>query len=134
MTPWEILKDMGWFENRRIDTTHVKEYLTEKGYSWFPKVEAAFSEFGGLSSEKLHFDAIRAEMQVDPSWILNDYANRLNRSKLCILGQAFNNHLTLFIADSGDIFGGFDDFLCYIAADPRSAIVEIYSNTSFEEI
>ena len=38
------------------------------------------------------------------------------------------------MTDSGEIFGGFDDFLCYIAADPKSAIVEIYSNTSFEEI
>lgn len=46
MTPLEILKDMGWFENRRIDTSLVKEYLTEKGYSWFPKVEAILSELG----------------------------------------------------------------------------------------
>lgn len=84
MTPWEILKDMGWFENRRVDTTLVRKHLTEMGYSWFPKVEAILSEFGGLKSEKLHFEAIRAEMQVDPSWILVDYANRLNKSKLCI--------------------------------------------------
>lgn len=134
MTYLEILKDMGWFENRRVDTALIKRYLTEKGYSWFPKVEAILCEFGGLNSEKLHFDAIRAEKQVDSSWILDEYANRLNNNQLCILGQAFNNHLTLFMTDSGEIFGGFDDFLCYIAADPESAIVEIYSNTTFEEI
>lgn len=134
MTELEILKDIGWFENRRTNITYMKEYLTKKGYSWFPKVDDFFSEFGGLKSEKLHFDPIEAEKGVDSSWILSDYANRLNKTELCIIGQAFNNHLTLFMTDSGKIYGGFDDFLCYIAIDPKSAIIEIYLQTNFEEI
>lgn len=76
MTPREILEDMGWSDNRRFDVTIIKKHLIEKGYSWFPKVEAFFFEFGELKSEKLHFDAIHAEMGVDSSWILKDYASR----------------------------------------------------------
>lgn len=107
----------------------MRHYLTEKGYSWFPKVEDFFGEFGGLGSEKIHFDAIRAEKGVDPAWILDDYASRPSTTELCIIGQAFNNHLTLFMVGSGEVYGGFDDFMCYIAPDPRSAIVGIYSKT-----
>lgn len=123
-----ILNELNWIPNRKVDVLFLKEYLTQNGYFWSEKVNSFLEEFAWLKTKELHFDAVKAEKDIDPLWIQNEYAGRLNKTDLCIIGQAHNSHLTLFMDSHGKVYGGYDDFLCFIGYSYESAIENIYFN------
>ncbi|MET4106647.1 SUKH-3 domain-containing protein [Hymenobacter sp. UYP22] len=138
------LRKAGWYTGRKVLTLKYRVYLSiyEK-YNWFPEVAAFLEEFGGLAikfkreeggSDELNFHACDASAGVDVSWVQKDYAQRIGHSQFCVIGTAFSDHLLLFMDGEGRVYGGFDDYLCYIAEDGTKAIERICTNQPVQEI
>ena len=127
---------------RRVPNPKYRAFLSGGGNAWFDSVSTFLEEFGDLvisfkrkdgSRDTVHFDACEAVV-VGLWWIQNDYARRIGESRFCVIGSAYTNHLLLFMAKSGQVYGGFDDYLCFIAPSGLEAIVVIYTNQPVREI
>ncbi|RSK35418.1 SUKH-3 domain-containing protein [Hymenobacter metallilatus] len=140
----DCLRKAGWHAGRKVLTLKYRAYLSfYERYSWFPEVAAFLGEFGDLTikfkqdeggSDTLNTHACDASAGVDVSWIQEDYARRIGHSQFCVIGTAFSNHLLLFMDGAGRVYGGFDDYLCYIAEDGTKAIERICTNQPVQEI
>lgn len=132
----------GWQPRRSIITLAYRLRLFTEGYSWFPAVEQFLQEFGGLQikfptehgSDTLHFNASQAASGVYSDWALNNYAQRIGNGKLSVIGQAYSDHMTLYMTNTGEVYGGFDDFLCFIAESGKAAIEVICQGLPIQEI
>lgn len=129
-----ILEKLEWTPNRKIDVSSIKSCLIEKGYSWSEKVNIFLEEFGFLKTDQMHFDVLKTERDIDSSWILKDYSNRLNNVELCIIGQAYNDHMALFMDSLGKVYGGYDESLYLIGDSYELAIDNIYFNRELIEL
>jgi hypothetical protein len=129
-----ILKKLEWTPNRKINIDPIKNHLIDKGYFWFEKVNVFLEEFVFLKTEQMHFDVLKAERDIDSSWILKEYSQRLENVELCIIGQAYNDHLTLFMDSFGKIYGGYDESLYFIGDSYEIAIENIYFNQELIEL
>jgi hypothetical protein len=137
-----ILAKAGWSPNRNVWTLGYKLTLFAGGYPWFDAVEAFLRKFGGLrvsfehagQLEDFHFDVRQAVEGVDSSWGLQNYPERVGASKFCIIGQAYRGYLALYMDDTGKMYGGYDDYLCYIASSSEAAIEALCQNQPVQEI
>ena len=84
--------------------------------------------------DTLHFNACEAGAGEDARWVQGDYAPRIGNSKLCVIGEAYSNHLLLFMDDAGRVYGGYDDFLCDVASSGPEAIEALVANHTLPEI
>jgi len=139
----KYLENAGWNENRIINIDTFKNSLLENKYHFFKSTENFLQRFGYLhivypinieTESDLHFDVIQAINEIDPLWGQKNYYKRLGNRNICIIGQAHSDHLTLFMDDLGAVYGGFDDFLCFIANSGEEAIEAICLKKSFKEI
>ncbi|SEO76907.1 SUKH-3 immunity protein [Mucilaginibacter gossypiicola] len=137
-----LLSQAGWYQGREIDITDFKQELTVNGFTIPIAVEKFLTEFGRLNiiflrahgTDTVHFDAKEAVRGVDPLWAQKDYKTRLANKNLCIIGEAYSNHLTLMMDEDGAVYGGYDDFLCFIANSGREAIEAICLRLNSKEI
>ncbi|PJJ52908.1 SUKH-3 domain-containing protein [Hymenobacter chitinivorans] len=128
-----LLIKAGWQPGRHIITLRYRLALSLEGYPWLPVVEKFLSEFGGLritfprydGTDTFHFDAADAAAGIDVYWVQKNYAQRLGTDKLCVIGEAYGSHLLLFMSDTGKVYGGYDDILCFIASSGEEAIEAI---------
>lgn len=148
MTPFSAptqsyLSQAGWYVGRKVSTIKYRAYLAGEGYAWFPKVAAFLEEFGDLlvqferqsgHLDTLNLDACDASAGFDGQWVQHDYARRLHRASFCVIGQAYSDHLLLFMDEEGNVYGGFDDYLCFIADSGHQAIEAICTNQPLREI
>lgn len=139
----ELLIKAGWYEGRRIDVNKYKKCFQEENYPLLGTVRRFLAEFGDLHIEfqrengemdLLHFDAIKAARDIDPAWVQKAYANRLKNDNLCVIGQAYSNHIILFMDGDEKVYGGYDDLLYIISASGKGAIEHICLNYLIEEI
>ena len=137
-----VLSGAGWHVGRKVSQPKYRAFLSSEGYAWFPAVATFLEEFGDLtlsfkredgSADTLNFEACEAAI-VGPWWIQNDYARRIGEVQFCVIGRAYTNHLLLFMAESGRVYGGFDDYLCFIAPTGIEAIEVICTNQPVKEI
>ena len=84
--------------------------------------------------DTISFDACYASARIDSLWVTQDYANRIGKTQFCAIGAAYTHHLLLFMDDMGSVYGGFDDFLCFIGSSGGDAIEAICSNRQLREI
>lgn len=137
-----ILIESGWTSNRSIDITQYLNIAVSEGYSVCDEVQRFLRKFGGLRlrfdrngiEELLHFDAGRAMLDMDSSWIKKDYSVRLQTNDLCPIGQAFSNHLTILMDSNGSVYGSYDDLLYFFGETPATAIEAICLNRKPVEI
>ncbi|TGE09482.1 SUKH-3 domain-containing protein [Hymenobacter fodinae] len=139
----EQLAKAGWQPDRVISTLSYQLALRIERYPWFSAIEDFLQEFGGLritfsyqdgNTSILHFDASKAAADVDTDWALNNYKQRIGCSALCIIGQAYSDHMSLYMDEEGKVYGGFDDFLCLIAENGEAAIETICQRMPMREI
>jgi hypothetical protein len=132
-----------WYEGRKIDTGAFKFVSLRNGYFWTENVRHFLEEFGNLKiainresigTDFFHFDVVKAMNDFDPRWIKENYSRRLNGTQLCVIGQAFSNHLTLMMSEDGKVYGGFDDFLTLLGGDGRQAIENICKGEKGTEV
>jgi len=138
----KILLESSWRKGRKIDTSLFKEILVKEGYDWFPSVENFLSEFGNLrlvflssngKKDSLHFDVIKTANDIDVRWITEDYSKRIESENFCIIGQAFSDHMTLFMDGQGRVYGGFDDQLFSVGENGLDAIQHICLNHKLKQ-
>jgi hypothetical protein len=131
----EYLTKAGWYAGRKVSLIKYRAYLCGEGYTWFPKVAAFLEEFGDLllsysnkgGESTLTFDACHASASYDSRWVTDEYAQRLGRSQLCIIGE-LSGHMLLFMNDLGQVYGGYDDILCFFGNSGIEAIEAICSD------
>jgi hypothetical protein len=137
------LTKAGWYAGRKVSFIKYRAYLAGEGYSWFPKVATFLEEYGDLQIlfrredgklDALNFDACAAGAVFDLLWIKENYAQRIGRTNFCVIGKAYSSHLILFMDESGQVYGCFDDYLCFIASSGVEAITVICSNQPVREI
>jgi hypothetical protein len=124
-----VLKDSGWFEDRKINTSEYKISLEENGLKFFDKAENFLEKYGGLKinfslkwqyelavADKLenakefgkksfHFDVLEAIGMVD--YIrepLEEFKREINL-ELSIIGECNNGLMTMLMAEDGTIYG-----------------------------
>jgi hypothetical protein len=139
---YAVLTKAGWHPGRRVITLGYRLSLSVEGYPWFPAVEQFLQAFGGLqvsfsgagSKDTFHFHARKAAGDVDSSWVRQNYAQRLGNPTLCVIGQAYVNHLLLFMDDTGKVYGGYDNYLCFLASSGEAAIELICQCQPVQEI
>jgi len=138
-----LLARAGWTADRAVDVESIREYVLVKGYDWFPAVNNFLEKFMDLEakfpredgqSDLFHFNVMKAEQGIHEDWIQKDYKMRIGGMEVCIIGQAFSNHLSLFMDISGKMYGGYDDELFFVGQDQYEAITNICLNRKFQEI
>ncbi|QDA60227.1 SUKH-3 domain-containing protein [Hymenobacter jejuensis] len=139
----QALQEAGWYQGRSTDISQYQEVIEREGLPWNRAVHGFLSEFGGLllhfvrhdgSLTSAHFHALRALGSDDAFWVPEKYAPRLPQHQLCVVGQAYNNQLLLFMDETGAMYGGFEDFLYLIAATGAEAIQAICLDLKFKEL
>jgi hypothetical protein len=139
-----LLIKAGWQEGRKIDTTKYEQILRKEGFEVPNCVIALLQEFGGLRVVHPHakvpketndfiFDVDKAVVEYGYSWAKRNYNHRVGK-KLCSVGEACNAHMILVMSSDGEVFGGFDDFLCYIGSSGDDAIEALCSGRDVREI
>jgi hypothetical protein len=129
------LTKAGWYAGRKVSIIKYRAYLSGEGYTWFLKVADFLEEFGDLVIQYedtagvsvLTFDACYASARYDSRWVTDEYAQRLGRSQLCIIGE-LSGHMLLFMNDLGQVYGGYDDILCFFGNSGIEAIEVICSD------
>jgi hypothetical protein len=137
-----LLAKAGWYPGRTIFTISYRFALWKDGYPWFTVVEAFLREFGSLrvtvsrhgQTDTFHFNVAKATGGVDASWVQENYAERIGTNKLCVIGQAHTDYLLLFMSEAGKVYGGYDDYLCFIADSGEEAIEALCQNRPVQEI
>lgn len=136
------LTKAGWYVGRTVSLPKFRAYLMGEGYAWFPAVATFLAEFGDLRirfernglSETLNLFACEASASFDSLWVVEDYAQRIGRAQFCVIGKVYTGHLLLFMDDTGQVYGGFDDFLCFIGSTGVEAIEALCSNRPVQQI
>lgn len=127
----KILLESGWFKGRNVNISNDKKCLEEDKYELSLLVEHFLHEYSGLTikfetspngKDYLHFNVCKSVKDIDSRWVNEDYINRIPTSQLCPIGQAYNNHLTLFMDELGNMYGGYDDNLYFIGNTAYDAI------------
>lgn len=114
------LRAAGWDSNRRLDTAPVIAAMTREGYTVFPVVNDFLATFGNLSlsyphyrnptlTDRCHFDAALAAQNVFTEHV-SYWSDRIG-APLCPVGEAFNDHMTVLMAQNGAVYGGFEETL-----------------------
>jgi hypothetical protein len=126
------MRQTGWYPGRQVDTTAYEAALQAEGYPVHPIVVEFLREFGGLSLvvaqedpsrsyNRFHFDAARAAERIYVEAVESDYNIRIG-AHLCAIGEAYQNHMTLLMDDTGRVYGGYDDTMAYFGESGEAAI------------
>ncbi|WP_400192965.1 SUKH-3 domain-containing protein [Hymenobacter sp. B81] len=138
-----VLAAAGWHPGRSIITLYYRLSLWLAGYPWLLAVEQFLREYGGLRltfpsksarTDTLHLNPNQAAAGRDACWIRENYARRLGNHLLCPIGEAYTDHLILFMDDAGKVYGGYDEFLCFIADSGAAALEAICQGQPMPEI
>ncbi|MCL2141886.1 MAG: SUKH-3 domain-containing protein [Methanimicrococcus sp.] len=138
-----IMEKYGWNPKRRIDTAEIVKILSDEGYQLNKYALEVIEQFGNLElehpsykiknqTEKLHFNPLKACEGIYREKV-EEYESRIGES-LVVIGEAYNEHLTLMVSDNGSIYGGYDDFLVRLGNSIEDALETIYYSKEVEEI
>jgi len=137
-----VLMEAGWRPGRRVRTRIYSLQLTAASYQWFPAVAAFLREFGGLHLQFLRRDGSMGTLQFTPLMALQyqtpaqvqHYTQHLAPAPLCLIGQAYAEHLMLLMDAAGVVYGSFDHVLFRVGATGREAIEAICRDLEFQEL
>jgi hypothetical protein len=129
---------------RKIDITGYEEVLREEGFEIPTGVIALLQEFGGLriihphakvpgETDDFIFEVDKAMVEHEDYWMKGNYSHRVGK-KLCCVGKACDAHMTLAMSSDGEVFAGFDSFLCYVGSSGDDAIESLCSGRVLREI
>jgi hypothetical protein len=113
----EVLMAAGWHPEREIETSPWLESLRREGWSTSDIGVDFLKSFGGLTlacvssgprvAERWILDPERACRELSSDW-RTEYESRIGEK---IMPVGLHGPMTLFVSESGGIYGAFDDFL-----------------------
>lgn len=133
----------GWFKGRNVDISNDKRCLAKDKYQLTSIVECFLHEYSGLTIkfttpsndlDFFHFNVCKAVQDLDSRWVYEDYIKRISTLKICPIGQAYSNHLTLFMDELGYLYGGYDDYFCLISNNENEVIEALINKKMITEI
>ncbi|MGC4897534.1 SUKH-3 domain-containing protein [Micromonospora sp. DT31] len=131
----EFLAGLGWMPARRVGTELATAAWTYGGFGFSDSALAFVAQFDGLSFEyprhslvggtdECVLDAVRAAGAINASR-LHEYEHRAQQ-QLTPVGLAGSNHVVLMLSISGEMLGGYDDFLAIYGESGKQALWNIY--------
>ena len=137
-----LLLEAGWYAGRTINTDAYAQQLTDAGYNWSEAVEEFMREFGGLHLQFLRHDGSMASLQLEPLVALQYqqpaqetfYRANLRIPTICLIGQAYMEHLILLMDQAGRVYGSFDEMLYLVGNTGADAIQAICLDLPFREL
>ncbi|WP_433391397.1 SUKH-3 domain-containing protein [Micromonospora sp. KLBMP9576] len=134
-----LLTGLGWSPDRQVDLEPVISVWTARGHAPSAAAVDFVNQFDGMTfeyprhvavggSHECVLDAVRATGAANPSRV-HDYERRVGQ-RLAPVGLAASNHVVLMVAPSGQVFGGYDDFLALYGEDGKAAIWRIFHQVS----
>ncbi|HWT73915.1 MAG TPA: SUKH-3 domain-containing protein [Mobilitalea sp.] len=109
---YEILKEAGWYEGRRIDTSFIEKHYNKYGFELFPAVLHFLEEFGMLNitidkhseNEERHhtnpLEVVGSYFRYGKFKVEEGYAGE----RLVPVGKCCNEYSLLFVSESGKIY------------------------------
>ena len=137
------LKEAGWRPRRRVSLEAIISDLKSQGYEPPTAVVEFLGSFGGLlliyphykvptALDQCHFDAAGAARGVFRG-LVSEWAARVG-SELCPIGQAFHDHMTLTMTETGSVYAGFDDTLSFVAPSGIKAVEALCEGYPLHEV
>lgn len=137
------LRLSGWFPDRSLDITRAVAALRREGFQLNERAEALLRALNGLhlwfpdprsanSKQDLHIDAEQATESVYAKRV-EEYARRL-REPLCVVGEAYQRHMTVAISPSGKVVLGYDERLVLAGDSPEGALEPIVLGREMPEL
>lgn len=141
---FDVLKKMGWEENRNVDKNAIITTVQSEGYPIFECVIDFLTKFidtkiyfvnkrNGLQNDDIDFNFEKATHLEVPERINGEYSQRIGKS-LCLIGSAYREYMVLMMDADGTVYGGYDNYLCKIATSGLNAINAIINDYDFEEV
>lgn len=131
-----VLAEAGWFEGRHVDTSSYLQQWTDRGITPTPDQVEFAAEFCGLTiyhppsievGGKLHRDYTILDPPMALSGLRDDMIEKyheVSSEPLCPVGNN-RSHMTLFLGNSGALYGGVDNYLSIFGSDPTTALSRI---------
>lgn len=114
-----ILKEAGYFEERRVDISHIMQMYNHYGYHYnniqkmfierYAYLEIHYSHPLWKQDMLIRLDPIEAQKVITMD-VVEEY-NEYLQDKLLIIGDIERENMTMFLSDKGSYFGGYDDCL-----------------------
>lgn len=138
-----VLRANGWFPGRSVDITRAVAALRREGFQPHERAEALLRALNGLhlwfpdprvanTKQDLHFDAEQAARDVYAERV-EEYARRLGEP-LCVVGEAYQRHMTVAVSPSGKVVLGYDELLLLAGDSPEGALENIVLGREMPEI
>ncbi len=135
----------GWSPGRDVLLPgRVAESLAADGHALHEPAERFLREFMGLRLVYAHarvpdaeddcfIDALTAAADVDPAWA-RSYEERTGESRFVPVGEASRGYLTLYMSETGRVYGGYDQFLCRLGDTGAAALEALCNGLHAEEV
>jgi hypothetical protein len=134
-TALTYLRKAGWMPSRLVPTALYEEAYTAEGLSLLPKVKMFLSRFGGLiishvtksqQHDVLEFLAERAVRSMGNGGI-EGFEELIGVTPLCPIGHCSFGTCILLMDRRGQVFGGSDETVTFVATTGEEAISNILS-------
>ncbi|MDP1512468.1 SUKH-3 domain-containing protein [Paenibacillus sp. CMAA1739] len=110
-----ILKDAGWYPERKIEIGSTINFLEKRGFEVFYPAKEAFEHFGGLKYSVPSDES--DDFQIGPEF-LREGIERKHYSRyekiigeeLVLIGWAYDGNATMFMSKIGKVYGIIDDY------------------------
>jgi SUKH-3 immunity protein len=130
----EFLAGLGWTPAWHAGTEFAKAAWASRGFGYSDSALNFVTQFDGLSFEyprhplvggtdECVLDAVRAAGAISLGRV-QEYEDRIQK-QLTPVGLAGSNHVLLMIAVSGEMLGGYDDFLAIYGDSGKRALWNI---------
>lgn len=127
----ESLEKSGWYSSRNIDISIYEEAYKREGYKLSEHILEFLKQFGGMdiiipafrrpdSTDKVYIDPIRAINGIYRGNVL-EYEERIGKS-IVVIGETQNEQLVLLMAENGEIYAAFDDYLAKLGNNIYEAL------------
>jgi hypothetical protein len=133
----EVLKDAGWFPERKVPVTEWLAYLNRNGVNCTDQAGAILENFGGLRISppvNPQGEYRPEEIVFDPTFagrcdVVKEWADDLDEA-YCPIGSIWKDRAVFVLSESGVFFGISDQGVHYVGDDLASALEVLIAASS----
>ncbi|ASR46424.1 hypothetical protein B4V02_06895 [Paenibacillus kribbensis] len=111
----DILKDAGWYPERKVEISSTISFLEKKGFEVFDLAKEAFEHFGGLEYSVPSDES--DDFQIGPEFLREGIERKhysryetIIGEKLVVIGLAYDDNATMFMSKTGKVYGIMDEY------------------------